>query len=213
MSAAPVDAACLGERFFEQPERVTRFAIALLASVTLIAVRLAATSPVRPSTTSPSVDTTSTTMTRLALGFNVLGRGIGRTVSLVAIAAMLLRPGRRRALGAFAAAEALAPLASTMLKLVVDRPRPSGGLLTPHGSSFPSGHAAYAGTTFVALVLVCTKPQRRRRRWWAAVALGVAGMAWSRTRLGVHRPVDVTAGSLLGVGVSLLVFARAQRRN
>jgi len=42
-------------------------------------------------------------------------------------------------------------------------------------------------------------------------SLGVIGMAWSRTYLQVHWLTDVIAGALLGSGISLLVFAIAQR--
>jgi membrane-associated phospholipid phosphatase len=41
--------------------------------------------------------------------------------------------------------------------------------------------------------------------------LGVVGMAWSRTYLQVHWLTDVIAGALLGIGISLFVFAIAQR--
>jgi membrane-associated phospholipid phosphatase len=79
------------------------------------------------------------------------------------------------------------------------------------GSSFPSGHAAYAGATCVALVLLFAAPGTGRRLWWALATLGIAAMAWSRTYLQVHWLLDVIAGSLLGVGVALLVFGLAQR--
>jgi membrane-associated phospholipid phosphatase len=42
-------------------------------------------------------------------------------------------------------------------------------------------------------------------------SLGVVGMAWSRTYLQVHWLTDVIAGALLGSGISLLVFAIAQK--
>jgi membrane-associated phospholipid phosphatase len=65
--------------------------------------------------------------------------------------------------------------------------------------------------TCVALVLLFTTPGARRRWWWALAGLGVVGMAWSRTYLQVHWLTDVIAGALLGIGISLLVFAVAQR--
>jgi len=146
----------------------------------------------------------------VALGFNWLGRGIGRTLSVAAIGVILLRRRRWLALVAFAGAETLAPLCSSSLKALVDRPRPPDGLVHAAGASFPSGHAAYAGATCVALVLLFTRLGPERRYWWTLAALTIAGMAWSRTYLRVHWLTDVIAGSLLGVGVSLLVFATAQ---
>jgi len=149
-------------------------------------------------------------LTHLALVFNWLGRGIGRAFSLTIIGLLLLRRRRMLALVACALAETLAPLGSTLLKVLVDRPRPPDGLVHAMSASFPSGHATYAGVTCVALVLLFTAPDGRRGRWWALAGLGVAGMAWSRTYLQVHWLTDVIAGALLGCGVSLLVFAVAQ---
>jgi undecaprenyl-diphosphatase len=83
-------------------------------------------------------------------------------------------------------------------------------MLNPHGSSFPSGHAAYAGATAVALVLLFSGPDRKRPLWWALAAVFTAGMAWSRTYLQVHWLSDVFAGSLLGIAVTLGSFAVAQ---
>ena len=150
-------------------------------------------------------------LTDLALVFNWLGRGVGRAVALTLIGLLLLRRRRWLALVAFAVAESLAQLLSTLLKVLIDRPRPPGGLVHPVGASFPSGHATYAGVTCVALVLLFTTPGARRRWWWMLAGLGVVGMAWSRTYLQVHWLTDVTAGALLGIGISLLVFAIAQR--
>lgn len=150
-------------------------------------------------------------LTDLALVFNWLGRGLGRAITLTLVGLLLLRRHRWLALVAFAVTETLAPLLSTLLKALNDRARPPDGLIHPVGSSFPSGHATYAGATCVALVLLFTTPGTRRRCWWAIASLGVVGMAWSRTYLQVHWLTDVIAGALLGSAISLLVFAIAQR--
>jgi undecaprenyl-diphosphatase len=150
-------------------------------------------------------------LTDLALAFNWLGRGLGRALGLTLVGLLLLRRRRWLALAAFAIAESLAPLLSVVLKALTDRPRPTDGLVHAAGPSFPSGHATYAGATCLALVLLFTTPGTRRRWWWALASLGVVGMAWSRTYLQVHWLTDVIAGALLGSGISLLVFAVAQR--
>jgi undecaprenyl-diphosphatase len=154
-------------------------------------------------------DISSAALHHLALVFNYLGRGLGRALSLAAIGLVLLAARRWRALLAFAAVEALTPLAGNLLKHLVDRPRPPNATLHANGSSFPSGHAAYAGATTVALVLLFSAPGRRLV-WWLLAALVTAGMAWSRTYLQVHWLSDAVAGALLGVGVAFACFAAAQ---
>jgi membrane-associated phospholipid phosphatase len=145
----------------------------------------------------------------IALVFNWLGRGIGWILTLAAIGIVLIYARRWVALVAFAVVETVTPLTSALLKALVARPRPPGGVVHPLGSSFPSGHAAYAGATCLALVFLFTRVGARRR-WWALAALGILGMAWSRTYLQVHWLSDVVGGSLLGIGMSLLVFSGAQ---
>jgi membrane-associated phospholipid phosphatase len=146
----------------------------------------------------------------IALAFNYLGRGLGRALTLAAIGIPLIVARRWWALLAFAVTEAVTPLTSSVVKGLVDRSRPPGGLVHPTGSSFPSGHAAFAGATFVALVLLFTKAGPGRYLWWWLAAAGIAGMAWSRTYLQVHWLLDVLAGSVLGSGLALLVFAGVQ---
>jgi undecaprenyl-diphosphatase len=46
--------------------------------------------------------------------------------------------------------------------------------------------------------------------WWSLAVLATAAMAWSRTYLQVHWLLDVTVGSILGVGVALIVFGGVQ---
>jgi undecaprenyl-diphosphatase len=148
----------------------------------------------------------------VALFFNYLGRGLGRALVLVGIGGVLIMARRWWALLAYATTEALTPLLSSVAKALVDRARPPDGLVHPAGASFPSGHTAFAGATCVAAVLLFTKVDRRRRLWWALATAGIAAMAWSRTYLQVHWVLDVLAGSLLGAGVALVVFAAVQLR-
>jgi undecaprenyl-diphosphatase len=157
--------------------------------------------------------TESDALTHLALVFNYLGRGLGRALTMVAIGLILLLQRRLTALVAFAAAESVTPLVSSVTKGLVGRPRPPDPLIHVPAASFPSGHAAYAGATCVVLVLLFSVPGPRRRVWWALAALGIVGMAWSRTYLQAHWLSDVIAGSILGIGVTLLVFASAQLRS
>jgi undecaprenyl-diphosphatase len=200
------------ERFLAHPGRAIRLAAGLLALVALLAL-LVPTEPlaIERSWSEAMQDIQAPLLKDIALVFNWLGRGIGRALTLGALGLILLLARRLVALLAFAVAESLAPLLSSLLKAATNRPRPPDGLVHPAGSAFPSGHATYAGATCVALVLLFTAPSPRRRWWWMLATLGILGMAWSRTYLHVHWLTDVIAGSLLGIAVSLLVFATAQQ--
>jgi membrane-associated phospholipid phosphatase len=150
---------------------------------------------------------TSAPLDRAALAFDRSGRGVVRGATLAAIGVTLASRARWRGLRAFAAAEAVTPLAVNAVKLVVNRERPARARVDPFGTSFPSGHAAYAGATTVALVLLVADGNPPPLGLWTAAAAGTAGMAWSRTHLQAHWLSDVVAGALLGAGVSLAVFA------
>lgn len=125
-----------------------------------------------------------------------------------------VRRGARAALALAAGAGAafvVASAASDALKAVFDRARPPLGtegvtaLVTlPADASLPSGHAttAFAAAGVVALV----HPRLR------AAALALAALvAMSRVYLGVHHPLDVVAGALLGLAIAALVVAAGRR--
>jgi membrane-associated phospholipid phosphatase len=216
-SAAPGDSRngpsrTSGESFLAHPAHALAAASGMLAIVVLIAILVPAGPLGLDRSWSEAMHHVETPLlTDLALVFNWLGRVVGRAIALTLVGLLLLRRRRWLALVALAVAESLAPMLSTLLKVLVDRARPPDELVHPVGASFPSGHATYAGATCVALVLLFTTPGTHRRWWWALAGLGVVGMAWSRTYLQVHWLTDVIAGALLGCGVSLLVFAIAQR--
>lgn len=199
------------EQFLARPSRALLLGGALVAAV-LVAALVVPTGPLAVDRSWAELmnDIQTPGLEHLALVLNTLGRGLARALSLIAVGVVLLVARRWLALLAFVATESLTPAIGNVLKHLVDRPRPPGGLIEPSGASFPSGHASYAGATTVALVLLFTTPGPRRLLWWALAALGIALMAWSRTYLQVHWLSDVVAGSMLGIGVSLLVFGGAQ---
>jgi len=103
----------------------------------------------------------------------------------------------------------------TALKLIVRRDRPPAVVLEPEPllevpttSSFPSGHAA--SSFACAYVLARFAPR-------LAIPLFVlaAGIAFSRVYTGVHYPLDVTVGAVLGlvVATALLRLLRDLRRS
>ncbi|MGB2875159.1 MAG: phosphatase PAP2 family protein [Gaiellaceae bacterium] len=90
--------------------------------------------------------------------------------------------------------------------LVYPEPRPL--VHVPHSGSFPSGHAALAFACATVLA------SASRRLAVPAFALAAA-IAWSRVYVGVHWPLDVLGGAVLGVLVSiaLLTLVTSLRRS
>jgi membrane protein DedA with SNARE-associated domain/membrane-associated phospholipid phosphatase len=86
-------------------------------------------------------------------------------------------------------------------KGAIDRPRPDAPLVDTDGSSFPSGHAAYA-TAWVACAVMLT---RRLHLVSAALVIGAvviaAAVGLTRIYLHAHLWSDVAGGWGLGVGI------------
>ncbi len=212
--AAPVRGASRlpdNEEFFGRPGWAVGWGSVLLASVVVLRFLVPAGPFKLDSRWSELMQDIQTPfLTHVALVFNALGHGVPRALTIVGVGLMLLIARRWAALAAFAFAEALTPLLVNLIKVAVGRERPPGRMLEAFGTSFPSGHAAYAGATAIALVLLYGRPGPRRRWWFGAAVAAIALMAWSRTYLQVHWLSDVVAGATLGVAVALLCFGVVQ---
>ena len=96
----------------------------------------------------------------------------------------------------------LGGLIDSIVKIVVDRPRPSleNPVATAHGKSFPSGHSMTSVVGYGSLLLAFFPMIARRWRPWViagAVTL-VLAIGFTRLALGVHYITDVVGGFLLG---------------
>jgi undecaprenyl-diphosphatase len=90
-------------------------------------------------------------------------------------------------------------------KHALDRPRPSNALVEAGGSSYPSGHAAYA-MAWIALAVVAVRlVPALRGRWWVVIAAIVLAALVGLTRLylRVHYASDVLGGE----GAAALSFS------
>lgn len=92
-----------------------------------------------------------------------------------------------------------------IMKFVANRPRPilllEGVIsreLAVYGNGFPSGHTALA--TVLSLTLLPHLP--RRFHWVPFAWIGL--VAWSRIYLGVHAPLDIAGGFIIGALIVLL---------
>jgi len=113
--------------------------------------------------------------------------------------------------GYWAAAVGFGQIAATLLKLVLQRPRPLPDIY--HGLStyaFPSGHAVMSTVVYGFLAVLIARHLPSPRRWmaYALAALLIVAIALSRLYLGAHWLSDVLGGMSLGLAwVCLLGIA------
>ncbi len=139
-------------------------------------------------------------LSRNALLLSWLGRGV--VLLPLAVAAAIFLYFRRRIRAALLLIIVFGGrLAVELQKMVIGRPRPGVDehLEMVQTLSFPSGHAANATITYMAIALLVPVKQRNRA---ISVGLGLAialQAGWSRVALGVHWPSDVIGGWAFGL--------------
>jgi undecaprenyl-diphosphatase len=85
-------------------------------------------------------------------------------------------------------------------------PEPKPLVHVPDSGAFPSGHSA---TAFACATVLAWYD----RRLAVPAFVLAAAIAWSRVYVGLHWPLDVLGGALLGLGIGyLLVFLGRRRR-
>lgn len=123
-------------------------------------------------------------------------------VAIVLIALLLARSGHRRAME-LGLLSLLAEVATTILKLVVARPRPSGGptldLLVASG--FPSGHVTRTAVLVGAMLVLVPWGARHPKLTIAAGVAAVAVMGLARVSGRAHYTSDVLGACLLAAAI------------
>jgi undecaprenyl-diphosphatase len=121
-------------------------------------------------------------------------------IVLAAVLALLWR--RYGILVLTVVAVAVADWSSVGIKAIFDVERPSMRYAepkplvhAPHDAAFPSGHAS---TSFAAATVLSFA----RPRWAPAFYLLALAIGFSRVYVGVHYPLDIVGGAVLGIGVA-----------
>ena len=194
----------------------TRLGLALTAHVALLVLLLSAFSVVTEDVVAGDelvgadgpiegflIDRRTAALTVAMRVFTALGSAYVVVPLLLAVGMVARRArGSWRPLGFLAVTVGGAVLSSTLIKLLVARPRPeTGALVHALGYGFPSGHSTTAAAAWFssAVVLGSLTANAARRVGLGAVATVVVVLVGvSRVYLGVHAPTDVLGGWALG---------------
>ena len=163
------------------------------------------------------------TLTTVAEVGSHLGAAV--LVSLVVLLAIACAVTRRWRLAAFAVFALLVESATYYVtSFAVPRERPSVPRLEKleADTSYPSGHTAAAVAVYAGLVLLLTSrfsSSLSKALAWTGAILLITFVALSRLYQGMHHPLDVAGGVLVGIGAILVALfacraagAAAERR-
>jgi undecaprenyl-diphosphatase len=163
------------------------------------------------------VRTLATHRTGTLTDLSAVGSAIGGApvlpilVAVVAVAVVIRRHWRIAAFAVFVLTAESATYRVASLLVPRDRPHVHRLESLPSDASWPSGHTAASIAVYAGLALLLTSAVRDRRvrvAAWAVAAVIPVFVAGSRLYRGMHHPMDVLGGALIGLGaITLLVFA------
>ena len=152
----------------------------------------------------------------LAMDLTALGSPLLIGLFTFVLGAMLLQKGDRRGAAALAIASLTSALLTSVLKGLLERPRPQiiPRLVEVSSFSYPSGHSLASSAFYVTAAVVVarqfTTGKQRASVFGFAICITVLVGA-SRVYLGVHYPSDVVAGILVGSAVAAILGALLHR--
>jgi undecaprenyl-diphosphatase len=141
------------------------------------------------------------------VGLSIIGRGGAIWIAITLVLVWLDRSRMRAAAGALVALALALALTDLVIKPAVARARPVATRVIdrrPLTFSFPSGHAA---SSVAAAITLSRLWPRGRPVLWSLAAL----VALSRIYVGVHYPLDVFGGAVLGVACAWAAHRLAAR--
>jgi membrane-associated phospholipid phosphatase len=152
----------------------------------------------------------TTTRTGASLIGSIIAGGVVLPIvaASIALVCTVFRRWRIAAFVVFALAVEAGAYRLTTLVVHTHRPRVVRLENLPVNASYPSGHTAAAVAIYGGLVLLLTSRLTNgifRTLAWAVALLLVAFVATSRMYRGMHHPLDVAGGLLVGVGALIVV--------
>jgi undecaprenyl-diphosphatase len=132
-------------------------------------------------------------------------------VGVIALVCAVFRKWRVAAFAVFVLGVESATYRATTLVVHSHRPRVVRLEHLPVNASYPSGHTAAALAVYGGLILLLTSrftDSAFRASAWTVALAAVAFVAMSRMYRGMHHPLDVAGGVVVGIAaVIVLVFA------
>ena len=137
---------------------------------------------------------------KIFLSFTMLGEALFVIILSVIISLLLWHWRKKWQIISMWTAIVGSEVTTYILKLIVDRARPSDALILEHSASFPSGHATIAIAFYGFLAYLLLREIKKYRALTLVVSIIIIlAIGFSRLYLGVHYLSDVLVGYLIGV--------------